>query len=78
MSNRLPCGHCDIGVYDPRPFIAGIDAFAGKQNRKEAAQSAPWCKCQPHKKCAGALDWIASVSFPIDEEECARLREYAR
>lgn len=69
MTHRLPCGNCQAGLYDIVPVLEGLTMFGECASREEAISKAPVCKCDPSLKCQGALDWIASASLPMTEEQ---------
>ena len=53
VSDRAPCGLCDIGVYDQEALAAGWAYF------KTGLEPIPECKSRPGTKCEGCVDFLA-------------------
>lgn len=69
----MPCGRCDVGVYDFYAMMAGFEAYADCASPKQALSRAPRCKDDPSHVCFGARDWIVTAGLPMNEQDKARL-----
>ena len=62
----LPCGACDVGIYDITVIAAGFRLFAECQSRRDALKCAPRCKHNARQICMGARDFIVGSAWPLD------------
>jgi len=76
VSERLPCGRCDIGIYAVQPILNGVKTYRGCATKKDALRQSPRCKLEPGKVCAGAVDFVAGLTFPVTDEQCDQIEQW--
>lgn len=54
----MPCGNCNIGVYDSIPIQNAEKLFAACLTVEDAIKLVPPCKSNCNHACYGAMDFI--------------------